>query len=229
MNRRFSQPLALLLCCLLVSPAFSLTAAEQAAVLGRIVAAPPAQVNGVNLPGDATLLDGDRLATGADGWARVLLARGEQIHLSARSDARALQQGEDVTIELNQGRVTLRTRGNDLRVRSNGLEVVPTTDDALWEVAWLGEGLTLIASQQGSVEVRSANRTIEVRPGQSFQVQSRLLDDDGQEPKGAGSDAGMSARRRRALALVILGGVAVAIAVPVALADDAGVVSPSVP
>lgn len=228
MNRRFSQPLALLLCCLLVSPAFSLTAAEQAAVLGRIVAAPPAQVNGVNLPGDATLLDGDRLATGADGWARVLLARGEQIHLGARSDARALRQGEDVTLELNQGRATLRTRGNDLRVRSNGLEINATTDNAVWEVARLSERLTLIASQQGSVEVRSANRTIEVRPGQSFQIETRLLE-SAQEPKGAGSGAGVSAKTKAVIAVVILAGLAVGIAVPVALADNGGVVSQSTP
>ena len=92
MSRHFGRPLAILLCALLASPAVSLSAAERAAVLGRIVAAPPAQVNGVALPADATLLDGDRLATGAQGWARVLLARGEQIHLAALSDARALRQ-----------------------------------------------------------------------------------------------------------------------------------------
>ena len=132
MSRHLGRPVAVLLCCLLASPAVSLSAAERAAVLGRIVAAPPAQVNGVALPADATLLDGDRLATGAQGWARVLLARGEQIHLAALSDARAVRQGENLTVELNQGRVTLRTNGSDLRVWSNGLEITPTTDIAVW-------------------------------------------------------------------------------------------------
>jgi len=229
MSRHLGRPVAVLLCCLLASPAVSLSAAERAAVLGRIVAAPPAQVNGVALPADATLLDGDRLATGAQGWARVLLARGEQIHLAAQSDARAVRQGENLTVELNQGRVTLRTNGSDLRVWSNGLEITPTTDIAVWEVARLGDSLTLVAAQRGSVEVRSANRTIEVLPGQSFQVQTRLLDDADQTPGGAGSGAGMSANAKLALTLAILGGLTAAIAIPIILANDNQVVSPSVP
>ena len=229
MSRHLGRPVAVLLCCLLASPAVSLSAAERAAVLGRIVAAPPAQVNGVALPADATLLDGDRLATGAQGWARVLLARGEQIHLAALSDARAVRQGENLTVELNQGRVTLRTNGSDLRVWSNGLEITPTTDIAVWEVARLGDSLTLVAAQRGSVEVRSANRTIEVLPGQSFQVQTRLLDETDQTPGGAGSGAGMSANAKLALTLAILGGLTAAIAIPIILANDNQVVSPSVP
>ncbi len=229
MSRRFGRPFAILLCCLLASPAVSLTAAERAAVLGRIVAAPPAQVNGIALPADATLLDGDRLATGAQGWARVLLAGGEQIHLAARSDARAVRQGENLTLELTQGRVALRTSGSDLRVRSNGLEIAATADNAVWEVARLGDGLTAVASRQGSLEVRSANRTIEVLPGQSFQVQTRLLDETDQTPGGAGSGAGMSANAKLALTLAILGGLAAGIAIPVILANDNQVVSPSVP
>jgi len=229
MSRHFGRPVAVLLCCLLASPAVSLSAAERAAVLGRIVAGPPAQVNGVALPADATLLDGDRLATGAQGWARVLLARGEQIHLAGQSDARALRQGENLTVELNQGRVTLRTSGSDLRVWSNGLEITPTTDNAVWEVARLGDDLTLVAAQRGSVEVRSTNRTIEVLPGQSFQVQTRLLDDADQTPGGAGAGAGMSANAKLALTLAILGGLTAAIAIPIILASDNQVVSPSVP
>ena len=227
MSRHFGRPLAILLCALLASPAVSLSAAERAAVLGRIVAAPPAQVNGVALPADATLLDGDRLATGARGWARVLLARGEQIHLAALSDARALRQGENVTVELNQGRVTLRTHGSDLRVRSNGLEIMPTTDNAVWEVARLREGLTQVASLQGSVAVRSANQSVAVLPGQSFQLQTRLLE-SAQEPTGTDSGAGMRAGTKLAIVLAILAGSAIGIAIPLSRGDNQ-VVSPSVP
>jgi hypothetical protein len=228
MSRRFGRPVAVLLCCLLVSPAVSLSAAERAAVLGRVVA-PPAQVNGVALPADATLLEGDRLATGARGWARVLLARGEQVHLAGQSEALASRQGDSLTFELTQGRVALRTHGSDLRVRSNGLEIAATADSAVWEVARLRDGLTLVAAQRGSLEVRSANRTVEVLPGQSFQVQTRLLDDDDQAPGGAGAGAGMSANAKLALTLAILGGLAAGIAIPLALASDNQVVSPSVP
>jgi len=227
MSRHLGRPVAVLLCCLLASPAVSLSAAERAAVLGRIVAAPPAQVNGVALPADATLLDGDRLATGAQGWARVLLARGEQIHLAALSDARALRQGENLTVELNQGRVTLRTHGSDLRVRSNGLEIMPTTDNAVWEVARLREGLTQVASLQGSVAVRSANQSVAVLPGQSFQLQTRLLE-SAQEPTGTDSGAGMRAGTKLAIVLAILAGSAIGIAIPLSRGDNQ-VVSPSVP
>src|SRR3990172_8822486 len=234
MSRHLVRPVAVLLCCLLASPAVSLSAAERAAVLGRIVAAPPAQVNGVALPADATLLAGDRLATraprpapGPRGGAPVLLARGEQIHLAALSDARALRQGENLTVELNQGRVTLRTHGSDLRVRSNGLEIMPTTDNAVWEVARLREGLTQVASLQGSVAVRSANQSVAVLPGQSFQLQTRLLE-SAQEPTGTDSGAGMRAGTKLAIVLAILAGSAIGIAIPLSRGDN-HVVSPSVP
>lgn len=228
-NRTFIQPLAIMLCTLLAGPAVSpLGAAESAAVLGRVVAAAPAQLNGVTLPGDGTLMSGDRLSTGPSGWARVFLPGGEQIHLGAQSAAQAARQGGLLAVELTQGRVALRTHKRDWVVRSNGLEITPGGASAVWEVARLGNNLTQVASQQGTLEVRASNRTVQILPGQSLQLQTRLLETE-QQPGGAGSGAGMSATAKTVLALVIIGGLAAGIAIPVALASNNEVVSPSVP
>ena len=228
-NRRYIESLAFLLSLLQASPVFSpLYAAERAAALGRVVSAPPATLNGAVLPGEATLWNGDRLATGADGWARVLLARGDQIHLGAQGEAWAKQQGDALALELAKGRVSLRTGANSaVTVRSNGLEILPKSpEQAVWEVAWLREGVTLVAAQQGTVEVRAANRVMQVLAGQSLRVESRLADDD-RKPAGAGAGAGMSSGMKLAVTLLVVFGLAAAIAIPVALSANQQPVSPS--
>ncbi|MDA2914019.1 hypothetical protein MYX77_08700 [Acidobacteriia bacterium AH_259_A11_L15] len=76
-DRAFTRLFACLLSVLLASPLFSpLSAAETPVALGRIVSAPAATLNGVEVPAEATLLAG-----------------GEQIHLGARSQARARNAG----------------------------------------------------------------------------------------------------------------------------------------
>lgn len=227
-NRRIARPVALLLSLLLASPlASSLYGAEPAAALGRVVAAPPAALNGFAVPGDATLLNGDRLTTGANGWARVLLPGGEQIHLSAASNARAARQGDRVEVELTQGRVALRTHESEsIVVRSNGLEIAPAAD-AVWEVARLDEGLTQVSAERGTLAIRGADRTVEVLSGQSLRLTTRLMETDDRQTPGAGSDAGMTQKTKTVIVLVVLGGVTTAIAVPLALEDEAAPMSPS--
>lgn len=208
----------MLLCCLLAGPAFSLTAAEQAAVLGRIVAAPSAQVNDVALPGDATLLDGDRLSTGPTGWARVFLPHGEQIHLGAQSHAWMQRLGGRLEVVLQQGQVTLRTNGrNQVTVFCNGVEIIPTGGEAVWEVRRLRDCLTEVSAQQGSLAVRAAlGRTLEVRPGRTVRIQTQ---GDRPKPKGVGVRLECE-QRPGVILLVVLGGAAPAIAIPLSLEDD---------
>lgn len=228
-NRPLAQAIAVLLCALLASPLFSpLSGADRAAAVGRIVSAPPVTVNGLALPADATLLSGDRLSTGPEGWARVLLGRGEQIHLDAQSEASARQAGDRLEIELAQGRVTLRTQGDGVLVRSNGLEITPTSGaEALWQVARLSDDRALVTAQQGRLTVQASNQTVEVLPGQSLQMQTRLMAEDDQEPEGAEKDAGISSKTKKVIGVVLVAATATAISVPLALEDDDEVVSPS--
>lgn len=229
--RPVTQLIAVLLCSLLASPLFSpVAAASGTEALGRVVSAAPATVNGQVLPNDSTLFNGDRLATGPQGWARVFLSQGEQIHLGSQSQAQARRQGDRIEVELVAGQLALRTRGsNNVSVRSNGLEITPRTPtNAVWEVARLGDGITVVSARQGALEVRASNRTVEVLPGQSLRVQSRLVDgdDDDQKPVGAGAGAGSGTK----VVLIVVGIVAVgaAIAIPIVVSNSQGnVISPS--
>lgn len=234
-NRQLASAIALLLSGLLASPAFSpLSAAPGAAVLGKIVSAAPTAVNGVGIPADATLFTGDRIATGPGGWARIFLPPGHQIHLGSQTEARVQRIGTRLEVELFEGRLALRTRGsNDVHVYSPGLEIVPrTAADAVWEVARLGEGLTLVVAHQGTIEALSLNRSVEVRPGQSVQIRTRLEqegDPDGQKPASAGPDD-CGCRYLGAIVFVTLFGAAAAIMIPLAAGpgpEDGIVVSPA--
>lgn len=221
----------MILCGLLASPLFSpLSAASGTEPLGRTVAAPPAAVNGMALPSDTTLFSGARITTGPQGWARVMLPQGVQIHLTEQSQAQATREGDRIEVNLVEGRLALRTRGNSgVLVRSNGLEIAPrTATNTVWEVARLGEGVTLVTSQLGPLEVRSANRTVEVLPGQSLRLESRLVDDATQGTPGAAGNAGRRRRRRALILFLALVGVGAAIAIPLAVNNsEGGVMSPS--
>lgn len=222
------QLISLLLCVLLASPVFSpLSAGSGTEALGHVVASPPASVNGIALPVDSTVFSGDRISTGPQGWARVILPQGVQIHLAAESQAQATRQGDQVAVDLVEGRVALRTGGEqNILVRSNGLDIAPRTPTkAVWEVARLGDGDTLVTSHLGALEVRSANRTVEVLSGQSLRVESRL-DEAAPVTAGAGGGAGMSAGTKALITLLALAGVGAAIGIPIAVRNS-GVVSPS--
>ncbi|MGH9778537.1 MAG: hypothetical protein ACRD5I_09000, partial [Candidatus Acidiferrales bacterium] len=77
-NRFLAQVVVAVLCGLLAGPALSPVSAAAPATMGRVVANAPATLNGLAIPREATLFSGDRLTTGADGWARIYLAEGEQ-------------------------------------------------------------------------------------------------------------------------------------------------------
>ncbi|MFQ5723882.1 MAG: FecR domain-containing protein [Terriglobia bacterium] len=231
-NRGASRLFASILSVLLASPLFStLSADETAATLGRIVSSPPATLNGLEVPAEATLLDGDRLATGEQGWARVLLPEGEQIHLGARSQARAQRRGNRLEIELSEGWLALRTGNDRVLVRSNGLEIVPGDATTVWEVVRLDEDQIVVAAYRGTLEVRGANRTVEVPAGRSARVESRLAEDDDQEkkPVGAQAGAGLSTTQKVLIVAAVFGGVT-AVVLPLTIGRNAEeVVSPSVP
>lgn len=219
-NRPIYQPVALLLCMLLVSPVASPLSAAGPAAVGRIVSTPVAAVNGVHIPDEGTLFSGDRLTTGAQGWARVLLPQGEQIHLAAQSEARATRQSSGLEVELVTGRLTVQARGeNGINVRSNGLEIQPAAaTKTVWEVARLGEGVTQVTAFQGAVEVRASNRTVEVMPGQSMRVEASAPAAD--QGGGAGAGAGLGTGAKVLITLAVIAGLGLAVGIPVAIANQ---------
>jgi ferric-dicitrate binding protein FerR (iron transport regulator) len=173
--------------------------------MGRVVATAPATLNGLIIPREATVFSGDRLATGADGWARLYLAQGEQIHLAARSEARAARSGERIDVELLNGHVLLQTRaGSNLNVQTNGLAILPTGQDAVWEVTRTAPNEVLVAARTGSVEVRGANRNLTVPAGRSARVTTASAPANPAAPVQPG---GLSAAAKGAIVAAIIAGV----------------------
>ncbi|MDA2914018.1 hypothetical protein MYX77_08695 [Acidobacteriia bacterium AH_259_A11_L15] len=117
-------------------------------------------------------------------------------------------------------------------VRSNGLEIVPGDATAVWEVVRLGEEEIVVAAYRGTLQVRGANRTVEVPAGRSARVESRLAEDDNDEekkPVGAQAGAGLSAKQKVLIVAAVFGEIP-AVVLPLTIGRNAEeVVSPSVP
>jgi ferric-dicitrate binding protein FerR (iron transport regulator) len=172
--------------------------------MGRVVASAPATLNGVAIPREATMFSGDRLTTGAEGWARLYLGEGEQVHLSALTEARAARVGERVDVELMGGHVLLQTRaGSSLNVQANGLAIQPAEKEAVWEVTRASETEVVVAARSGSVEIHGANRSLSVPAGRSARVTTSAAASSA-PPVQAG---GLTAGQKGAIIGGIVGGV----------------------
>ncbi|MGH9788582.1 MAG: FecR domain-containing protein [Candidatus Acidiferrales bacterium] len=226
-SRFLAQVMVAVLCGLLapLSGTLSPLSAAAPATMGRVVANSPATLNGVAIPTEATVFSGDRLATGADGWARIYLAEGEQIHLAGRSEARAARSGERVDVELMNGRLLLQTRaGSAINVLTNGLAILPANQDAVWEVTRTAPNEVLVASHSGSVEVLGANRSITVPAGRSARVSTAAAPASPASPPPLG---GLSAGAKAAIIAGIVGGVIAIVVIATNQTESNAVVSPS--
>lgn len=208
-NRFLAQVMAAVLCGLMAGPALSPLSAAAPATMGRVVANSPATLNGLAIPREATVFSGDRLATGADGWARIYLAEGELIHLAARSEARTARAGERVDVQLMNGQVLLQTRaGSSLNVQANGLAILPADKGAVWEVTRTTPTEVLVAARSGSVEVHAANRNLTVPAGRSARI-STAPAPASPAPAQGGMGGGLTAGQKGAIIAGIVAGVVV--------------------
>jgi ferric-dicitrate binding protein FerR (iron transport regulator) len=202
----------------------SLSAAPPAA-MGRVLANAPAALNGVSIPREATFFSGDRLATGTDGWARLYLAEGEQIHLAARSEARAARAGDRIDVELLSGHVLLQTRaGSGVNVQANGLAILPD-QDAVWEVTRTSPNEVLVAARSGSVEVLGTNRSLTVPAGRSARVTTAAPASPAAPVKGGGG--ALSAGAKAAIIAGIVGAVIATAVIATNQSESNRLVSPS--
>lgn len=222
-NRVSVQVVAIVLCGLLASPALSPLSAASPAALGRVVVNAPATMNGIAVPREATMYSGDRLTTGAKGWARVYLSPAEQIYLDSTTEARAARSADGIGIELVRGGAHLQT-GSNVRVLAGGLEVVPQNDNAVWQVKQTGANEVLVVALKGSVEVRGSNRTVEVPAGRSARVTTSPA-----PPAAAagGGSYGLSTGAKAAIAAAAIGGIIAAVVIIYNQTENDSVVSPN--
>ncbi len=224
-NRVTLQVVAIVLCGLLASPALSPLSAASPAALGRVVGHAPATMNGIVIPREATMYSGDRLATGAKGWARVYLSPQEQIYLDSSSEARAARNADGLGVELARGGIHLQTQsGSNVSLLANGVEVVPRAgENAVWQVKQVGANEVLVVALRGSVEVRGTNRTLEVPAGRS----ARVTTSPAPPANPAGGSYGLSTGAKVGIAAAAIGGIVAAVVIIYNQTDPNSVVSPN--
>ena len=220
-NRVIVQVVAIVLCGLLASPALSPLSAASPATLGRVVVNAPATMNGIVVPREATMYSGDRLATGAKGWARVYFSPEEQIYLDSSSEARASRSADGIGIELMRGGVHLQT-GSNVRLVASGVEVVPS-QNAVWQVKQTGANEVLVVALRGAVEVRGSNRTVEVPAGRSARVTTSPA-----PPAAAGGGSyGLTGGQKAGIAAAAIGGIIAAVVIVYNQTENNSVISPN--
>ncbi len=189
--------------------------------LGKVVPrAGSSLLNGADLTVETTVFFGDRVATEADGVALILVPQGQQVQLAPSSSATLSGKGGQLLVNLESG-TTLVQSGNSgrLSVAARGLMVRPS-GMANYQVIIEGSFVT-VSSQQGSVEVRGANRSLVVPSGKAMKFELAANPEAGRVGVGAHNVFGAAA------AVIISTAVSLAIAVPIAVvvannrADDA--------
>jgi len=214
---------AIVLCGLLASPAFSPLSAASPAALGRVVVNAPATMNGIVVPQEATMYSGDRLTTGAKGWARVYFSPAEQVYLDSASEARAARGANGIGIEPVRGGAHLQA-GSNVRVLANGVEVVPRDgENAIWQVKQTGPNEVLVVALRGTVEVRGSNRTVEVPAGRS----ARVTTSPAPPAAATGGSYGLSPGAKAGIVAAVLGGIIAAVVIINNQTDPSSVVSPN--
>ncbi len=179
--------------------------------LGKVIPrAGRSLLNGADLTAETTVFLGDRVATQADGVALVLIPQGRQVQLAPSSSATLGGKGGELLVNLESG-VALAQSGSSgsLSVAARGLMIRPS-GMANYQVIIEGSFVT-VSSQQGSVEVRGANRSLVVPSGKAMKFELAANPEAGRVGVGAHNVFGSAA------AIIISTAIAVGVSIPVAV------------
>ena len=189
--------------------------ATGAAVLGRLSAVGRAAVNRLPVATEATVFAGDSISTQPQSLVTVFLDGGDRVFVTEQSQARVDRVENHLTVELEQGKLGVASRGgNRLVVRANGVLVrAGASPDARYLVA-LDNHAVLVFSIRGGLEVLGSNRSFAVPSGKAMRFE---LARHAQAPAGAGAALGPGAT---ILIAVAVAAAATAIAVRLALREE---------
>ncbi|HUI42452.1 MAG TPA: hypothetical protein VL523_10840, partial [Terriglobia bacterium] len=110
-----------------------------------------------------------------DGAAVVALENGNRMAFGRETEASFLREANAVEVVLGQGNVSLYQASNrtGMKVKAGEYEVAPATGyKTLGEVAMLN-GVVTVTSKEGTLQVASAGRTVEVAQGKSLTLAAR--------------------------------------------------------
>ena len=144
------------------------------AAIGSVAGSRNATLSGQAVVPNTTVFSGDSLQV-RDGVAVVAMDRGSRMVFGHETAASFLRAGNDVTVMLGHGNVSMYHPGESmgLRVKAGDVTVAPASGyKTLGEVAML-DGALQVTAKEGKLEVEGQGRTQEVGEGQTVTVPVR--------------------------------------------------------
>ena len=144
------------------------------AAIGSVAGSRNATLSGQAVVPNTTVFSGDSLQV-RDGVAVVAMDRGSRMVFGHETAASFLRAGNDVTVMLGHGNVSMYHPGASmgLRVKAGDVTVAPASGyKTLGEVAML-DGALQVTAKEGKLEVEGQGRTQEVGEGQTVTVPVR--------------------------------------------------------
>lgn len=139
-------------------------------VVGIIAAGQGAAVRDVVAPAGTTIYSGDTLKT--YGGGAVLAIGDSQVRLAAESRARLLRAQGRVQVEIQRGRMSLRSSSRSPVEARLADATITAADAAVAGIAMLSENKAMVAAERGSVTLRTArdNKSVMLRAGESLEI-----------------------------------------------------------
>ena len=212
MRTLLRSSLAVILTVALVGmPAMAAPTNPASAPLGMVLQADRAQVGADITSGGATIYEGDRLETVADGTLRARLG-GPQIYLRPNTAAEVHGLSNGFAASLMHGTVVVSSaKGQDFQLLADGATIRPVGAQAtVAQVTWINDKELLLTSNRGAIEVSMGDEVKTIEAGNSYRMEVETADPGSQQ---AGSVP--TGRRRRLVFYLIAGGVAAGIGITI--------------
>ena len=180
LTMRIGKGLSVLLLLLGLSCA---SAFAGSAVVGSVAGSMNSTVSGRPLIPNAVVFSGDNLKV-AEGATVVALGDGSRLMFGRDTQASFLRDGDQVTVQLEQGSVSVYHTGanSGLRIKVNDVFIEPAQGfTTMGQVAALN-GAVAVTSTQGMLRVKGANASMEVKQGKTITIRQK----NGRAPQAAG-------------------------------------------
>src|SRR5437773_8662343 len=165
----------------------SIPAFAGSAVVGSVAGSMNATLGGQPLLPNSVIFSGDSLK-GRDGATVIALASGSRLVFGRETEARFLREGNEVTVLLGEGNVSVyHPEGSaEVRVNANNVSIAPAPGfKTLGEVAML-DGAVVVTSKEGSLRVEGNGSPVEVAKGRTILIEPKAA----RAPAPQGAPAG---------------------------------------
>ena len=128
-----------------------------------------ARINGMLLPGESNVFNGDRVGTDQRSTLTISLGPRETIRFAPGSTARLDQDGDVTVISLKSGALRLRTVGHTrVALETYGVTIATRGGfPAVAQVALMSDGEARVWALKGTIEVAGGAQSVLLQPGQS--------------------------------------------------------------